>query len=98
MAEKMKIYGKLTVGSDIYALLRPVPFEQEYYNQIGQAYYVAFWDTEKNNVYNPHVLIVSGNYHVDLFQGERDVMTYDNWKAEVNIRSLVIPEVAVSEV
>lgn len=75
--ETRKVYGRLAVGKDVYILLRPTPFEKEHtWKKEGQTYYggyegvpflVAYVDERPFVFHTPHILIVNGDYHIDLY-------------------------------
>lgn len=79
--ETMRRYGRLVVGLDTYALLRPTRFEREHYkfteNEVS--FYVTsvdeLWDGGPLEFYNPHVLtICNEGFHVDMLPHPDDIV------------------------
>lgn len=62
MKIKYNNYGRLTVGSKTYALLRPIPFEPEHTFPGAVAFFVADSD---NGFSNPHILKIVGPFFID---------------------------------
>lgn len=76
----MKRFGRLSVGIDGYALLRPTRFEREHYkfteNEV--AFYVAYTRMNEEGTrveyFNPHVLtICNEGFHIDLLPHPQDI-------------------------
>lgn len=93
---KMQKYGRLSVEGELYILLRPLPFESEYYQRPNERqFYVAFYDGDFTTPYNPHVLVVSGSYHIDLLlptdidvEVDDDFQEQEDIPVQIDVRSI----------